>query len=85
MPVPKKRKTKSQQGKRRAHIKVEEKELTECSQCGAAVRPHTVCSNCGYYRGEQVVKQEPAEGEAEPAEEEEEQKEGLSWEGLSRS
>lgn len=82
MPVPKKRKTKSQQGNRRAHIKAEEQELTECSQCGEAKRPHTVCSNCGYYKGEQIIGQEETEG---AEEEEKEQKERLSWEGLSRS
>lgn len=84
MPAPKKRKTKSQQGNRRAHIKVEEEELTECSQCGETKRPHTVCSNCGYYKGEQIISQEEAEETEEEPQQEEEQKKGLSWEGLSQ-
>lgn len=90
MPVPKKRKTKSQRGNRRAHIKVEESELSECPQCGATLRPHTVCANCGYYKGEQVMKVE-RESETEPetetqeAEQQEQKKGKLSWENLSKS
>ena len=84
MAVPKKRQSKSQKGKRRAHIKAEEQELTECSHCGEAKRPHTVCSSCGYYKGEQVISQEGAEEEVEEKEEKEQDK-NLSWEKLSQS
>lgn len=88
MPAPKKRKTKSQKGKRRAHIKVEEQELTECPQCGEAKKPHTVCDNCGYYKGEQVIKQEQEEQEQQEQDQQQEEKDQdktLSWENLSRS
>lgn len=89
MPVPKKRKTKSQQGNRRSHIKVEESELSECPNCGETIRPHTVCSNCGYYKGEQVIKSETESEESTQSEKtsqsEEEKEKGLSWKGLSRN
>lgn len=87
MPAPKKRQSKSKTGRRRSHIKVEEEELTECPQCGESKRPHTVCSNCGYYKGEQVISQETSDQEStqEEKQEQKEQKEGLSWEGLSQS
>ena len=26
-----------------------------CPNCGASKLPHTVCGNCGWYRGRQVV------------------------------
>jgi len=84
MPVPKKRQSKSQKGRRRAHIKAEEQELTECSECGETKRPHTVCSNCGYYKGEQVVKQTETEGDKQEQEEKDQEK-NLSWEKLSRN
>ncbi len=29
--------------------------LTKCSKCGKPVVPHTVCNNCGYYKGVQVL------------------------------
>lgn len=30
-------------------------QLSKCPRCGAAVLPHRVCTNCGYYRGRQVI------------------------------
>lgn len=85
MPAPKKRQSKSKTGRRRSHIKVEEKELTECSQCGETKRPHTVCSNCGYYKDEQVINKEEVEQKEEQEQEEQDQDKNLSWEKLSQS
>jgi len=42
--VPKQRKTKSRQGNRRMHLFIKRRSL-----------PHTVCHNCGYYKGRQVI------------------------------
>ena len=29
--------------------------LTSCLKCGQAVLPHTVCKNCGFYKGTEVI------------------------------
>jgi len=55
MAVPKQNRTKSQQGQRRMHIFIEEPKLAVCRKCGKPVLPHTVCRNCGYYKGMEVI------------------------------
>jgi len=30
-------------------------QLVACDNCGEKKLPHTVCSNCGYYAGREVV------------------------------
>lgn len=55
MAVPKRRKTKSRRNQRRMHIFIKPPFLTVCLKCGKPVLPHTVCRNCGYYKGEEVV------------------------------
>lgn len=54
MAVPKKRTGKSAQAKRRANWKGTKPETTVCSNCGQPVLAHTVCTACGYYKGEPV-------------------------------
>ena len=54
MAVPKKRTGKSAQAKRRANWKATKPETTVCSNCGQPVLAHTVCTACGYYKGEPV-------------------------------
>lgn len=55
MAVPKQRKTKSRRNQRRMHIFLETPKLTLCAKCGKPVLPHSVCSVCGYYKGEEVI------------------------------
>lgn len=55
MAVPKKHTTKSQVGKRRAHIFLKNKGLTVCPHCGKAKLPHAVCHHCGYYKKAEVL------------------------------
>ena len=56
MAVPKRRVSSTRRDKRRASVeKLEAPTLTKCPQCGEYIRPHRLCSNCGYYKGEQVV------------------------------
>lgn len=31
------------------------KNLPACRKCGSSVLPHSVCGNCGYYGGREVV------------------------------
>jgi len=53
--VPKQRKTKSRRNQRRMHIWARAPVLAKCPKCGKPVFPHTVCSNCGYYKGVEVI------------------------------
>ena len=46
---------------RRTHLKKEVGALTTCPKCGAVVRPHRVCTKCGYYAGKEVLATEKEE------------------------
>jgi large subunit ribosomal protein L32 len=49
MPNPKRRHSKSRQGLRRSQLALPAVQLNRCGRCGAAVKSHRVCENCGYY------------------------------------
>ena len=51
MAVPKKRTGASAQGHRRSNWKATKPATTTCSNCGAIALAHTVCTECGYYKG----------------------------------
>ncbi len=55
MGVPKQRHTKSRRNKRRFHIFLKAPVLVKCSGCAKLTLPHTVCQNCGYYKGTKVI------------------------------
>ncbi len=55
MAVPKQRKTKSKRDQRRMHIFLASPFLATCPKCGKATKQHTMCHNCGYYKGKEVV------------------------------
>lgn len=97
MGVPKQRHTKSRRNKRRMHIFLKQPVSTRCPKCGEPVLPHTICPNCGYYKGREVIdvlakleKKERKKKEKEiKAKEREEKKElkkerPLSWKEMSR-
>lgn len=74
---PKKRHSRQRQGKRRAAIKLVAFKVVSCSNCGNPTLPHTVCRNCGYYKGREVInmtKKVSAKGEPD-ADQKSEQKE----------
>jgi len=53
---PKKRHSRQRKGKRRASIRLAKPSLTQCGNCGfEASIPHTVCKNCGFYKGKQIM------------------------------
>jgi large subunit ribosomal protein L32 len=54
MPNPKRRHSKSRTSKRRTHDALKPQAIGECPQCHERKLPHTVCKNCGFYRGRQV-------------------------------
>lgn len=37
------------------HIFLNPAVLAKCSKCGKAVKPHTMCANCGYYKNKAVI------------------------------
>ena len=95
MAVPKQKHTKSRRNKRRMHIFAKVPTLTKCLKCGKPLLPHTVCLNCGYYRGVEIIdvlkkltKKERKKKEKEIKAKEEKEKKGkekpLSLEGLSK-
>lgn len=55
MAQPKRRWSKARTGLKRSTWKIEEENVSTCSHCHQPVRPHTVCSNCGYYDGKEVI------------------------------
>jgi len=94
MAVPKQRHTKSRRNKRRLHIFLKKPSLISCPKCKKPVLPHTVCQNCGYYKGTEVIdvlkkldKKEKKKKEKElkmQKEEEKEEKKAMNWEELSK-
>ncbi len=54
-PVPKKKTSKSRRDQRRSHHALSAPALVPCPQCGAPKPPHTVCPECGYYKGEKIL------------------------------
>ena len=56
MAVPKKRVSKSRGRSRRAHWKLSLPGIVECPQCHETKLSHRICSNCGYYKGKEVIK-----------------------------
>ncbi len=55
MAHPKHRISKTRRDKRRTHYKASFKTLAKCSNCGATHEYHTVCPECGYYRGQVAI------------------------------
>ena len=49
------RHTKSKRNRVRSHHAILAAKFVRCGHCGAENLPHTVCTNCGYYAGREVV------------------------------
>lgn len=54
-PLPKQKTPRSKKGTRRSNHKAYAPTLTECSHCHAPRLPHTVCPECGYYKGREAI------------------------------
>ena len=54
MAVSKKRTGHSAQGHRRSNWKATKPTVTTCTNCGQPALTHTVCTECGYYKGQPV-------------------------------
>lgn len=55
MAVPRHRHTRSSVGQRRMHQFIKPASLTSCQKCGKPVQPHTICKNCGFYKGKEFI------------------------------
>ncbi|MBI4388264.1 MAG: 50S ribosomal protein L32 [Candidatus Omnitrophica bacterium] len=55
MPNPKRRHSNQRTRTRRAHDFLKLKSISKCTNCGAAIMPHRICSHCGFYGGKQVM------------------------------
>ena len=64
MAHPKRRQSKTRTAKRRTHdvavAPAVAPTIAQCSNCGAWHVYHTVCPECGYYRGKNVMGKEEA-------------------------
>ncbi len=58
MASPKHRLSKQRTRTRRANFKATEPTFMVCSNCGASVQYHRVCSECGYYKGKVAINKE---------------------------
>ncbi|MGI6330079.1 MAG: 50S ribosomal protein L32 [Bacilli bacterium] len=61
MAVPARRVSKTRKRKRRTHYKIGARNIVKCPNCNAFIKPHRVCSNCGYYKGKEVIVKEDNE------------------------
>lgn len=55
MAHPKHKQSSTRRDKRRSHDAISVNGIVKCSNCGAAVKLHTVCPECGYYRGKLAI------------------------------
>ena len=56
MGLPKVKLSKGRKGRRRSHLALALVQLPPCPQCRHPRRPHTICPNCGFYAGREVLK-----------------------------
>ncbi|MCR9246807.1 MAG: 50S ribosomal protein L32 [bacterium] len=56
MAVPKRKISRAHRGNRRSHLSLQRTQLVRCTNCGAMIRPHTICKACGHYRGRQILR-----------------------------
>ncbi len=55
--VPFRKVSKTRKRMRRAHNAMTAPGLTNCKECGAQIKPHRVCPECGSYKGKTVVEE----------------------------
>lgn len=49
------RHTRAHTRNRRSHHSLKEAALSLCAKCGEPTLPHTLCLNCGTYKGREVI------------------------------
>ncbi len=56
MAVPFRKTSKQAKRKRRTHFKLSALALGACKNCASPIKPHHVCQQCGFYKGEEIIK-----------------------------
>jgi large subunit ribosomal protein L32 len=56
MPVPKRKVSRSRRDKRSANKGISVMTMTRCATCQAPAVPHRICQECGYYKGEKIIR-----------------------------
>lgn len=60
-PHPKRKHSKGRRDRRRAQDALVAQQLVACGNCGEMRLPHTVCKNCGFYDGKEVIEMKKPE------------------------
>jgi len=55
MAVPRHSHTRSKVGKTRMHKYIKSVHLSLCPKCKKPILSHTVCLNCGFYKGNEII------------------------------
>lgn len=55
MAVPKRKVSKARRNSRKATWTACAPTLVECPHCKAMIKAHTICGECGYYDGKEVI------------------------------
>ena len=55
MALPNQKRAKSRKRVKQYRLRLTKKTLGKCSKCGKAVRPHHICSFCGYYKNQEII------------------------------
>ena len=55
MAVPFRRTSKTKKRMRRTHLKKTAANVVTCPNCGEPIRPHRACTECGNYKGKEVI------------------------------
>ena len=92
MAVPKQGHTRAKVGKSRMHKYIKPVHLNFCPKCKKPVLSHTVCLNCGFYKGEEVInvlatykkRKKQREKQIKEAEKETKQEKPLTMEDMSQ-
>ena len=93
MAVPRHSHTRSKVGKTRMHKYIRNVRLNTCPKCKKPVLSHTVCLNCGFYKGKEVINvlgeltkkdKKVREKEIKQVEKESKQEKPMTIEGLSQ-
>ena len=53
--LPKKKRTRARIGNRQSSYVMKTVSVSTCPHCQNPVRPHHMCSSCGYYNGREVI------------------------------